>query len=179
MRPAWAQSPPDQDSTLTCGSSTATISELPSLDRDNPLSAPVVYGLHVSLCAEVASAPQRLCSRAVVSDFLLELVERIGMSVLAGPLTAVETENNQEQGCSGVILLHESHAAVHTYSRVQRVFLDVFSCRAFQETTVIRSLEDHFGPVTCHELHRQTRGHHWPPAVSKALTDWRSLRDPI
>lgn len=111
-----------------------------------------------------------------VERFLKRLVERIGMRILAGPIAAVEHGAPDRQGCSGVVILRESHAAVHTYSVVRRVFVDVFSCRMFFRSDVLTAINDSFGLIECDEVHERSRGSHWRGEVAEALNEWHARR---
>ncbi len=134
------------------------------------------YGLHLSLSARVAATPEHLEDTVRIERFLKRLVERIGMRIMAGPIAAVEHGDPDRQGCSGVVILRESHAAIHTYSVVRRVFVDVFSCRMFFQSDVLNAIDESFGLIECDELHERNRGSHWRGEAAAALTAWHAQR---
>lgn len=62
------------------------------------------------------------------------------------------------EGFTGVILLAESHAAVHTYPERGYLALDVFGCGAADPHPVVEALLEDLGAVDCRvrELERST-----------------------
>lgn len=134
------------------------------------------YGLHLML--RVAGVEQRaaLADPNVVDAFLRTVVERVGMSVLAGPLVTTEEGTPERAGVSGVVILNESHAAAHTYPALGEAFVDVFSCRWFVPDTVLEVLRQHFGDHQVKERRLQTRGRHWDADVAKELSAWSDRR---
>lgn len=134
------------------------------------------YGLHLTLrIADVANT-DALSSPTRVAEFIKALVHRIGMRILAGPLTGVEGGPPERQGVSAVIILYESHAAIHTYPALGALFLDVFSCRVFDTSAVCTVLTDYFGS---HRVVEQTlfdRGVHWNRDVQRMLHTWQASR---
>ena len=59
----------------------------------------------------------------------------IGMKRISLPLIG-ETEG----GLAGIILIAESHIAVHTWSKEGKLLADVFSCLAFDSAPVLARL---------------------------------------
>ncbi len=51
-------------------------------------------------------------------------------------------------GFTGVVLLAESHAAVHTYPERQYLALDIFACGSIDPACVMDALVAELGPVT-------------------------------
>jgi S-adenosylmethionine decarboxylase len=120
-----------------------------------------------------------LADPALVEAFLRTLVDRIGMTVLAGPLVATENGPLERAGVSGVVILHESHAAVHTYPALGEAFVDLFSCRRFTPEVVVGVLEQYFGTHRVRERSLVTRGRHWDADVARELSAWSQQRDGI
>ncbi|MEO6121730.1 MAG: S-adenosylmethionine decarboxylase [Acidimicrobiales bacterium] len=114
-------------------------------------------------------------SRAATGDtqtvhrFLVSVVDRIGMHVLAGPMVARETGPPQRAGVSGVVILSESHAAIHTYPALGEAFVDIFSCRAFDPALVETVFEEFFGRHRLNETGLASRGRHWDGDVANEL----------
>lgn len=139
-------------------------------------SSPSEYGKHLTLYADVGASNEILVDPDRISLFLSDLVSRIGMRILSGPITGVESSNPENEGCSGVVILYESHAAIHTYSNLQKIFVDVFSCRDFETTEVVDEVDQSFGLVKCNELNSSGRGSHWNEDVEASLKTWRARR---
>ena len=137
------------------------------------------YGMHLTLRLAHVRRPEALDDPTAISRFLSALVARLGMRILAGPIVAREEEGSFETlGCSGVVILHESHAAIHTYPHRGAAFVDVFSCRDFAVAQVADTLAAHFGD---HDVVEQTladRGVHWSADASTEMLEWRRERAP-
>ena len=113
---------------------------------------------------------------ACLGDFLTSLVKKIGMQVMDGPHVATEEGGMQNYGHSGVIILAESHAAIHTYPGRRELFLDVFSCRPFDQSDVMSVCERFFGDFVVSERTVLDRGYHWHPPASASLRKWANHR---
>jgi S-adenosylmethionine decarboxylase len=75
--------------------------------------------------AQVSGAPsERLVSPDVLTSLLSALPDALGLRAVAAP-----TVRPVEGGLAGMVLLAESHAAVHTSVAEGAAFVDVFSCR--------------------------------------------------
>ena len=134
------------------------------------------YGLHLTL--RIAGVEDRVAlgDPTRVEGFLRTLVDRVGMTVLAGPLVATEHGPLDRAGVSGVVILHESHAAVHTYPALGEAFVDLFSCRRFTPEVVVAVLAQYFGPHRVSERSLLTRGRHWGTDVARELSAWSQRR---
>ena len=135
-----------------------------------------VYGLHLTLRVVDVVDRATLGDVGAVERFLHALVARVGMSVLAGPVVGTEGGGPARAGVSGVVILAESHAAIHTYPGLGQAFVDVFSCRPFSPDDVLAVLEEHFGPHRVSERDVQTRGRHWDADVAKEMSAWADAR---
>ena len=59
-------------------------------------------------------------------QWLWEVPGDIGMTKIAGPFVEQTTE-----GLTGIVIIAESHIAIHTFPKLGRFYLDVFSCKSF------------------------------------------------
>ena len=136
-----------------------------------------MHGLH--LTADLRDCPAglpALTDAAALRGLCLAAVRRAGLTPVgelfhrfvaapARPPSAAEPGN----GVTGVVLLAESHLAVHTWPELAAVTLDVYVCnlgtdnRARAEA-LLRDLLAAFGPAFA-DLQRLERGR-WPPAIS-------------
>ncbi|MDQ4069014.1 MAG: S-adenosylmethionine decarboxylase [Actinomycetota bacterium] len=134
------------------------------------------YGVHLMMQVAEVERREALADPETVAAYLRSLVGRVGMSILAGPL--VETEHGGPEcfGVSGVVILYESHAAIHTYPDLGRAFLDVFSCRPFDPTLVDTVTTEFFGRYDVVETHVLDRGVHWGADVAQQLREWSRTR---
>ncbi len=134
------------------------------------------YGLHLTLRIAGIERRSALTGAKPVADFLTTLVDRIGMRILAGPLTGEETGDPERRGWSGVVILYESHAAIHVYPELGEAFLDVFSCKDFSVQAVRETLGDFLGDFCVVEEHVLDRGHHWDAGVKREMSGWLARR---
>ncbi len=139
-------------------------------------SSPETYGIHLTLRLADLEPPGSLNDTEAVKDFLTELVGHIGMRILAGPLVGYEGGTQEKFGTSGVVILYESHAAIHTYPGLGELFLDVFSCKHFAVAEVHEVLSRYYGGYRVVEENILERGVHWGTNVSGELSRWAQMR---
>ncbi len=77
----------------------------------------------------------------VVRRILSELPALIGMKILAGPYVVEGVPENP--GWTGFVIIDKSHLSIHTFYEGNKVSVDVFSCKTFEEGIVFRYLEKH------------------------------------
>ena len=80
---------------------------------------------------------------ALVHSFLDELPGRIGMHKLAPPYV-IKQDKPQDKGVTGVVILEESHAAIHTFAQTGLITIDVYSCKDFDPKIVIEFVKQKF-----------------------------------
>ena len=134
------------------------------------------YGIHLMLRVGDVEHRTALADPPTVSAFLRSLVDEVGMSILAGPLVETEPGGPERFGVSGVVILQESHAAIHTYPELGQAFLDVFSCRPFEPAIVRRVTTQFFGQHRVLEQETRSRGAHWGADVAEQLRSWSRIR---
>ena len=134
------------------------------------------YGLHLTLRLSQIERHGALDGAGPVGDLLTTLVDRIGMRILAGPLVGEEKGVPEKRGWSGVVILYESHAAIHTYPELGEAFLDIFSCKWFDIDVITDTLNEFLGGFTIAEKHLFDRGVHWGPDVAAEMTGWLRSR---
>lgn len=134
------------------------------------------YGMHLTLRIKNVEKPDLLNRKDVIHKFLVKLVTDINMRILAGPLVAEECSTEGKSGCSGLILLYESHAAIHTYVDLKEAFVDIFSCREFDIERVQETLKEFFGDHDIDEQKLFDRGFHWQTNLQETLKEWQSCR---
>lgn len=71
-----------------------------------------------------------------VYRFLEDLVEAVGMKVVAGPMTSMVNEPGNV-GPTGAVVLATSHAAIHSWTETGRVEWDLYSCCPFEFQTAL------------------------------------------
>ncbi len=101
------------------------------------------YGKHLMMTAK--SCNERLLDVPTVSEFLKSLVPRIDMTAYGEPLVARFGEGIEE-GISGVQLIITSAIMLHTNDTARDMYLDVFSCKWFDEAIVREVVNSYFAP---------------------------------
>ncbi|GAA0449670.1 adenosylmethionine decarboxylase [Actinoplanes capillaceus] len=136
------------------------------------------YGDELTLRLSGIADTSALDDDAALTRFMRDLVDRIGMTVIAGPLVATETGPPEKAGKSAVVILAESHAAIHTYPQLREILINVFSCKPFHENDVLDEFHRLVGDfrITEHSLAR--RGEEWPRDLTAARRLWSGQRVP-
>jgi len=99
---------------------------------------------HLIIRAEVNNTPK---STQWAHKWLTQLVEKIGMVVCQGPITAyVNDEGNR--GLTGVVVIETSHIALHCWDEEDPglLQLDVYTCGPFEENIIFEEIKQ-FDPV--------------------------------
>jgi len=80
-------------------------------------------------------------------------------------------------GCSGFVLIAQSHISIHTFPRRGIVTADIFSCDNFEVQDALESLKDAFQPTRV-EWHLLDRGREFPRDIagSKAQVEQERRR---
>ena len=94
---------------------------------------------HLIIRAEVSNPPT---DEAWLHNWLNTLVEKIGMKVCRGPITAyVDMPGNE--GLTGVVVIETSHIAIHVWDSVDPalVQLDVYTCSTLDKDIIFKELE--------------------------------------
>jgi S-adenosylmethionine/arginine decarboxylase-like enzyme len=102
--------------------------------------------LHLLVRGYLQTPPKE---EAVLNQWLIELVERVRMVVVAGP-TSVYVDEPGNEGITGTVTLATSHAAIHVWDKADPAFFqfDIYSCSAFSADEVLNHF-DQFGLVSC------------------------------
>ncbi len=102
------------------------------------------YGKHLVLSANTCN--DQLLSLDAVSHFLKTLVLRIDMVAYGEPLAA-RFGQGIEEGISAVQLIETSAITVHTNDMARDLYLDVFSCKGYNELDVLDFVRETFVPA--------------------------------
>jgi S-adenosylmethionine/arginine decarboxylase-like enzyme len=106
------------------------------------------YGKHLMVTA--VSCNENLLDIPTVSRFIKEMVPAIDM-VPYGDLIIARFGDGIEVGISAVQLIVTSAITIHTNDTFRDLYLDVFSCKWFEEEAVIKMINDFFAPVEIKE----------------------------
>ncbi|MDA1337461.1 MAG: S-adenosylmethionine decarboxylase [bacterium] len=66
---------------------------------------------------------------------LLELPKLVGMRILSGP-NLVRDYDTGHEGLTGFAIIDFSHISLHTFVDTKEIFIDIFSCKPFDQKKV-------------------------------------------
>ena len=94
---------------------------------------------HIILRIEAKKPPTEL----ELKPWVLELVEKIGMTILAGPISADVTTIPGNCGLTCVCIIETSHIACHVWNETDPALiqLDVYTCGPFDPHAVIEHIQ--------------------------------------
>ncbi len=101
------------------------------------------YGKHVILTA--SGCNDALLEKEKIADFCRDMVKRIDMVPFGEPFVE-RFGGGDEVGISAVQLIQTSAITIHTNDAARDMYLDVFSCKDFEASDVLKSVEDWFAP---------------------------------
>lgn len=113
--------------------------------------------------------PEKLASEELVRELLDRLPERIAMTKIATPhVQRYVGEKPEDWGVSGFVLIAESHIAVHTFPQHRYVWVDVFSCKAFEGELAVDQVTLAFDLEKA-RIRTHDRGLEYPHIVDEAV----------
>ncbi|HXG42717.1 MAG TPA: S-adenosylmethionine decarboxylase [Dehalococcoidia bacterium] len=90
--------------------------------------------------------PQLLADASLVQEMLESYPDMLGMAKICQPVVVrYQGPVPEDWGISGVVMIAESHIAVHTFPERGMVWADIFSCRPFEAGPVLDDLRRRFG----------------------------------
>ena len=103
------------------------------------------WGYHLLLdCA--GCNHEQITDGANITAFTKELVKRIDMVAFGEPIVAhFATHDPMKAGYSMMQLIETSNIAMHAVDRDNTLYLDVFSCKPYDNQTVIDCVKEFFG----------------------------------
>ena len=104
--------------------------------------------LHLLVKGYLKSPPQ---TEKVLNIWFTQLVDNVGMKVVAGP-TSVYVKEPGNEGITGTVTLATSHASIHVwYNDKPPMFqFDLYSCCEFSPKVVLKHIDDWFGLLEAH-----------------------------
>jgi S-adenosylmethionine/arginine decarboxylase-like enzyme len=80
-----------------------------------------------------------------LNKWLSELVDTVGMKVVAGP-TSVYVDEPGNEGVTGTITLATSHAAIHVWDAKNPAMFqfDIYSCKDYDPNIVLNHIDKNF-----------------------------------
>lgn len=123
--------------------------------------------------------PEHLASEELVRGLLDQYPARIGMTKIAEPhVQRYVGEKPEDWGVSGFVLIAESHIAIHTFPERGYVWVDIFSCKGFDDKKAVQIATEAFGAELV-KTRSLERGLEYPHAVSEAIPIWELEREAV
>jgi S-adenosylmethionine decarboxylase len=91
---------------------------------------------------------EKLRDKKFVFDFLNYFPGALGLAVIGEPVVHKFKMSDKKpgDGVTGIVILAESHLAVHTWPETRYAVIDLFSCKIFDIGKADRLLRQFFGP---------------------------------
>jgi len=113
--------------------------------------------------------PSQLGNLQLVRNLLDRYPDEIGMTKISTPhVFQYEGVKPEDWGVSGFVIIAESHIAVHTFPQHGQVWVDIFSCKGFNEIPAIDKIVDAFS-LTDTRINKLERGLEYPHSVSRSI----------
>ncbi|HEV8190244.1 MAG TPA: adenosylmethionine decarboxylase [Ktedonobacterales bacterium] len=88
---------------------------------------------------------RKLADRNLVEQVLTDYPAAIGMTKIGGPyMFEYQAPDPAYSGVSGLVVIAESHIAIHTFPELDYFTMDVFSCKNFDHEKAIAYIRDAF-----------------------------------
>ena len=98
--------------------------------------------LHLLVKGYITNPPK---SEETLNQWFRELVNKVGMVVVAGP-TSVYVNELGNEGITGTVTLATSHASIHVWDAIHPSMFqfDLYSCCDFKPEQVLSHINEHF-----------------------------------
>ena len=88
---------------------------------------------------------RKLADRILVEQTLNDYPSAIGMTKIGGPyMFEYQAPDPAYSGVSGLVVIAESHIAIHTFPELDYFTMDIFSCKNFDHEKAIAYIKDAF-----------------------------------
>ena len=127
-----------------------------------------MFGPHLLLEA-YGSPKEKLSDIGAISDLLDVYPEKLEMHKIMPPYVFKYDGGSvkEDWGISGIVLIAESHIALHTFPDKEFFTLDIFSCKDFNVRYAVDIALDILEPVHFDET-LVTRGREFPRSIGRA-----------
>jgi S-adenosylmethionine/arginine decarboxylase-like enzyme len=104
--------------------------------------------LHLLVKGYIKTPPK---TEKVLNIWFTQLVQNVGMKVVAGP-TSIYVNEPGNEGLTGTVTLATSHASIHIWDNESPAMFqfDLYSCSNFTPKQVLSHIDDWFGLTEAH-----------------------------
>jgi S-adenosylmethionine/arginine decarboxylase-like enzyme len=104
--------------------------------------------LHLLVKGNIKTPPK---TEKLLNIWFGQLVNNVGMKVVAGP-TSVYVNEPGNEGITGTVTLATSHASIHVWDMDNPPMFqfDLYSCSEFTAKQVLEHIDDWFGLIEAH-----------------------------
>jgi S-adenosylmethionine decarboxylase len=103
-----------------------------------------VFGPHLIIDGSRCDT-RKLADRILVEQVLNDYPTAIGMTKIGGPyMFEYQAPDPAYSGVSGLVVIAESHIAIHTFPELDYFTMDIFSCKNFDHEKAIEYIRDAF-----------------------------------
>ena len=101
-----------------------------------------MFGPHLMIDGSKCNT-QKLADRILIEQILNDYPRAIGMTKIGGPyMFEYQAPDPEYSGVSGLVVIAESHIAIHTFPELDYFTMDIFSCRNFDHELAIQYIKD-------------------------------------
>lgn len=128
-----------------------------------------MFGPHLLLEA-YGSPVEKLSNLRLIGDLLDNFPSKLQMHKIMPPYVFKYDGDGvkEDRGVSGIVLIAESHIALHTFPEKQFFTLDIFSCKDFNIRMAVDIALEVLEPVQFDET-VLTRGREFPKSIGRAI----------
>ena len=119
------------------------------------------FGPHLMVDGYHAN-PEKLDDMTLIQRVLEELPGEMDMTKVLPPhVQRYQGITDEDHGITGVVIIAESHIAIHTFPKRGFLSVDIFSCKEFDVQKTLNYLIDHF-ELGRYDTHLINRGKEFP-----------------
>lgn len=109
---------------------------------------PEAFGQH--LVVDIAGCNGRISDRDAIAAFAADLVKAIDMKAYGAPwIEHFGHDLPKASGYTLVQLIETSNITAHFCDHSGEAYIDVFSCKSFDESAALDVIDRHFEPAVC------------------------------
>ena len=92
---------------------------------------------------DLTNVNDKIADKSAIDAFIRNLVAKINMSILHGPIVVDGIEENP--GVTAFVVIDFSHISIHTFTKYGEALVDIFSCKEFDREIAKKTCQEFFG----------------------------------